>query len=246
MQSKVALVTGGARRVGAAITRALHAAGNNVAIHYHRSRQDAEALAAELEVARPGSAFLVRGNLLDTDDLPRLVAETLARFGRLDVLVNNASSFYATPVGEISVAAWDDLVGTILMAPLFLSQAAAHELKKNHGAIINIVDIHAARPLKNYLVYSVAKAGLEGLTKSLSRELGPEVRVNAVAPGAVLWPEDDAHFNHADQQAIIEHSSLKRAGTPQDIAGAVRFLALETSYITGQIVAVDGGRSVNI
>ena len=246
MQNKVALVTGGARRVGAAITRALHAAGANVAIHFHRSHADAESLAAELELARPGSTFLVRGNLLHTNDLPRLVAETVARFGRLDVLVNNASSFYATPVGEITGDAWDDLVGTILKAPLFLSQAAADELKKTRGAIVNIVDIHAARPLKNYVVYSIAKAGLEGLTKSLSRELGPEVRVNGVAPGAVLWPEDGAHFNSADQQAIIEHSSLKRAGTPEDIAGAVKFLAFDAPYITGQIFAVDGGRSVNI
>ena len=246
MQNKVALVTGGARRVGAAITRALHAAGANVAIHFHRSHADAESLAAELELARPGSTFLVRGNLLHTNDLPRLVAETVARFGRLDVLVNNASSFYATPVGEITGAVWDDQVGTILKAPLFLSQAAADELKKARGAIVNIVDIHAARPLKNYVVYSIAKAGLEGLTKSLSRELGPEVRVNGVAPGAVLWPEDGAHFNSADQQAIIEHSSLKRAGTPEDIAGTVKFLAFDAPYITGQIFAVDGGRSVNI
>ena len=246
MQNKVALVTGGARRVGAAITRALHAAGANVAIHFHRSHADAESLAAELELARPGSAFLVRGNLLHTNDLPRLVAETVARFGRLDVLVNNASSFYATPVGEITGDAWDDLVGTILKAPLFLSQAAADELKKTRGAIVNIVDIHAARPLKNYVVYSIAKAGLEGMTKSLSRELGPEVRVNGVAPGAMLWPEDDVHFSSADQQAIIEHSSLKRAGTPEDIAGAVKFLAFDAPYITGQIFAVDGGRSVNI
>ena len=246
MQNKVALVTGGARRVGAAITRALHAAGANVAIHFHRSHADAESLAAELELARPGSTFLVRGNLLHTNDLPRLVAETVARFGRLDVLVNNASSFYATPVGEITGDAWDDLVGTILKAPLFLSQAAADELKKTKGAIVNIVDIHAARPLKNYVVYSIAKAGLEGMTKSLSRELGPEVRVNGVAPGAMLWPEDDVHFSSADQQAIIEHSSLKRAGTPEDIAGAVKFLAFDAPYITGQIFAVDGGRSVNI
>ena len=246
MQNKVALVTGGARRVGAAITRALHAAGANVAIHFHRSHADAESLAAELELARPGSTFLVRGNLLHTNDLPRLVAETVARFGRLDVLVNNASSFYATPVGEITGDAWDDLVGTILKAPLFLSQAAADELKKTRGAIVNIVDIHAARPLKNYVVYSIAKAGLEGMTKSLSRELGPEVRVNGVAPGAMLWPEDDVHFSSADQQAIIEHSSLKRAGTPEDIAGAVKFLAFDAPYITGQIFAVDGGRSVNI
>lgn len=246
MDNKVALITGGARRVGAAITRALHAAGANVAINYLRSRQDAEALADELQHIRPGSVLLVRGDLLDTDDLPRLVAETTACFGRLDLLVNNAAMFYATPVGEITGDAWADLIGTNLKAPLFLAQAAAAELKKTRGAIVNIVDIHAARPLKNYVVYSIAKAGMEGLTKSLSRELGPEVRVNGVAPGAVLWPEDEAHFNTAEQRAIIEHSSLKRAGTPQDIAGAVKFLAFDTPYITGQILAVDGGRSVNI
>jgi pteridine reductase len=246
MDSKVALVTGGARRVGAAITRALHAAGASVAIHYLRSQKDAGALAVELEHSRPGSVLLVRGDLLDTDDLPRLIAETTTRFGRLDVLVNNAAGFYATPVGEITGDAWADLIGTNLKAPLFLSQAAAAELKKTRGTIVNIVDIHAARPLKNYVVYSIAKAGLEGLTRSLSRELGPEVRVNGVAPGAVLWPEDEAHFNTTEQREIIEHSSLKRAGTPQDIAGAVKFLACDAPYITGQIIAVDGGRSVNI
>jgi pteridine reductase len=246
MQAKVALITGGARRVGAAIARSLHAAGARVAIHYLRSQQDVEALAAELESTRPDSVLLVRGDLLHTDDLPRLVAETLTRFGRLDVLVNNASSFYATPVGEINDNAWADLVGTNLKAPLFLSQAAAPALKQSRGSIVNIVDIHAERPLKNYVVYSVAKAGLEGLTKSLSRELGPEVRVNGVAPGAVLWPEHDANFSSATQEAIIAHSSLKRAGTPEDIAGAVKFLAFDAPYVTGQIFAVDGGRSVNI
>lgn len=246
MQAKVALITGGARRVGAAIARSLHDAGTRVAIHYHRSQQDAEALVGELEKARADSVLLVRGNLLHTDDLPRLVAETLARFGQLDLLVNNASSFYATPVGQITGDAWADLVGTNLKAPLFLSQAAAPALRRSHGAIVNIVDIHAERPLKNYVVYSVAKAGLEGLTKSLSRELAPEVRVNGVAPGAVLWPEHDANFNMAAQEAIIAHSSLKRAGTPEDIAGAVKFLAFDAPYVTGQIFNVDGGRSVNI
>ena len=246
MQCKVALVTGGGRRVGAAIVRTLHAAGTCVAVHYNRSGQDAQALAAELEKLRPGSVLLVRGNLLHTDDLPRLVEETVAGFGRLDVLVNNASSFYATPIGTLTGAAWDDLMGTNLKAPLFLSQAAVSELKKNRGSIVNIVDIHAERPLENYVLYSIAKAGLAGLTRSLSRELGPEIRVNGVAPGSVLWPEDAAHFSPDRQRAIIEQTSLKRAGMPEDIAGAVKFLALDAPYITGQILAVDGGRSVNM
>ncbi|MBA2690237.1 MAG: pteridine reductase [Burkholderiales bacterium] len=246
MHNKVALVTGGARRIGAAIVRVLHAAGTCVVIHHHRSEQEAKTLAAELEVIRPASTLLLRGDLLNTGDLPRLIAETIAKFGRLDVLVNNASGFYATPVGEITGAAWEDLVGSNLKAPLFLAQAAAPELKKNRGAIVNIVDIHAERPLKNYVLYSVAKSGLVGLTKSLALELGPEVRVNGVAPGAVLWPEENGHFSAAQQRAIIDQTTLKRIGMPEDIAGAVKFLAFDAPYITGQVIAVDGGRSVRI
>jgi pteridine reductase len=246
MHETVALVTGGARRVGAATVRVLHAAGARVAIHYRSSHHAAHALAMDLETRRIGSTLLLPADLLDTDALPRLIQQTTDRFGRLDVLVNNASSFYATPVGGITSGAWVDLVGTNLKAPLFLSQAAAPELRKTRGAIVNIVDIHAERPLKDYVVYCIAKAGLVAMTRSLSRELGPEVRVNGVAPGAILWPEDGVYFSPEEQQSIIEHSSLKRPGAPEDIAGAVKFLAFEAPYVTGQILAVDGGRSVNL
>jgi pteridine reductase len=173
------------------------------------------------------------------------VKNTLARFGRLDALVNNASSFYPTPVGEITVEQWEDLTGTNLKAPLFLSQAAAPHLKKNGGCIVNVTDIHGERPLKNYVVYSVAKAGLIGLTRSLARELGPEVRVNGVSPGPVLWPEDNS-FDELARQRIIAHTLLRRAGEPDDIARAVHFFVAESPYVTGQILAVDGGRSINL
>lgn len=245
-EKKVALVTGGARRVGAAIVRTLHAAGACVAIHYHGSAAEADQLASELEIAHPNTTLLVRGNLLNAADITRLIEETCARFGRLDLLVNNASSFYATPVGGITEDDWLDLVGTNLKAPLFLSQAAAPALAASCGAIINIVDIHAERPLRNHVVYSLAKAGLVGLTRSLALELGPAIRVNGVAPGAILWPEDQQHFSATERQSILECSALKRLGEPVDVAGAVRFLAFEAPYVTGQILAVDGGRSIHI
>jgi pteridine reductase len=171
------------------------------------------------------------------------VEQTVQSFGRLDALVNNASSFFQTPVGEITAAAWEDLIGTNLRAPLFLSQAAAPALKKSLGAIVNITDIHAERPLKNYVVYSVAKAGLVGLTRSLARELAPEVRVNAVAPGPILWPDDET-FDELSRQRIISHTPLKREGTPEDIAKAVHFLLAEATYVTGETINVDGGRHV--
>jgi pteridine reductase len=246
MQEQVALVTGGARRVGAATVRALHSAGARVVIHYHESLVAAQALAGPLEATRADSTLLLKADLLDIDALPRLIDAAVTHFGRLDVLVNNASTFYPTPVGGITLADWTDLMGTNLRAPLFLSQAAAPALKKSAGAIINIVDIHAERPLKDYVVYSIAKAGLVALTRSLSRELGPEIRVNGVAPGAILWPDDGAHFSPAQQQAIIEQSSLKRAGIPEDIANTVKFFAFDAPYVTGQILAVDGGRGVNL
>lgn len=245
LDGKVALVTGAARRVGAAIVRRLHASGASVMLHYHRAEAEVMALQSELNAVREGSAGLVRANLLDPAGLPEIVRNTIARFERLDVLVNNASSFFPTPVGEITTEAWEDLIGTNVRAPLFLSQAAAPHLKKSGGTIINITDIHADRPLKNYVIYSVAKAALAGLTRSLARELGPEVRVNGVAPGPVLWPEDGS-FDELARQRVISHTLLKRAGEPEDIASAVHYLVAEAPYVTGQIIAVDGGRSVNI
>ncbi len=243
MPDKVALVTGSARRIGAVIVRELHAEGMRVVIHYRGSREPAEALAAELNAARPDSARTVQMDLNDIAGLPRLVAEVVGLWGRLDVLVNNASTFYPTPFGQITEDHWEDLLGSNLKAPLFLSQAAAPELKRRRGCIVNIVDIHAERPLKEYPVYSVAKAGLVMLTKALARDLGPEVRANGVAPGAILWPEAPHHAaQHAD---IIRRTALKREGTPEDIARTVRFLINEAPYITGQIIAVDGGRTLS-
>ena len=236
------LVTGAARRIGAAITRTLHAQGANVVIHCHRSGAAARELAAVLNGMRSGSAVVTEADLLDCDSFAPLVEAATLAFGRLDILVNNASSFYPTPVGEITLAQWEDLMGTNLRAPLFLSQAAAPALRAAHGLIINMVDIHGRRPLREHPVYSAAKAGLIMLTKSLARELGPEVRVNAIAPGPVLWPERD--LDPALKAEIIAKTALKRSGSPEDIARTALFLATEAPYLTGQVIAVDGGRSL--
>lgn len=245
MQGKVVLITGGAKRVGAAICRRLHAAGASLMLHYRASAGEARLLQSELNGVRADSVALIQADLLDLKALPPLVEQTLHRFGHLDGLVNNASSFYASPVGEITAAVWDDLMGTNLRAPLFLAQAATPALKKAQGAIVNIADIHAERPLKNYVVYSIAKSGLVALTRSLARELAPEVRVNAVAPGPILWPDDEA-FDEVSRQRIISHTLLKREGTPDDIATAVHFLLAEATYVTGETINVDGGRHVAI
>ncbi len=245
MQGKVVLITGGAKRVGAAICRRLHGSGANLMLHYRASGGEARLLQAELNHARPNSVALIQADLLDTGKLPSLVDQTVHTFGRLDFLINNASSFFPTPVGEIGIDNWNDLIGTNLQAPLFLAQAAAPSLRKAGGAIVNIADIHADRPLKSYVVYSIAKAGLIGLTRSLARELAPEVRVNAVAPGPVLWPDDES-FDELSRQRIISHTPLKREGTPDDIAGAVHYLLVDASYVTGQTLNVDGGRNIAI
>jgi pteridine reductase len=246
MQGKVALITGGAKRVGAAIGRLLHASGANLMIHYRSSVGEARALQDELNAIRPDSVALIQADLLDVNGLPSLINQTVATFGGLDVLVNNASSFYPTPIGTITMKDWDNLMGSNLIAPMFLSQAAAPELKKRHGCIVNIADIHAERPMKSYVVYSVAKAGVVGLTKSLARELGPLVRVNAVAPGPIMWPEDDPNFDEVSRQRIVSHTILKTAGGPDDIARAVRFFAIDAPYVTGQVLAVDGGRNAKL
>ena len=246
----VVLVTGAARRVGAEIARSLHGAGAFVAIHYRSSAADADSLAAELNAARPDeggeSAATFAADLLDIDALPRLVEAVVAHFGRLDALVNNASSFYATKVGAVDTAAWDDLMGSNLRAPLFLSQAAAPHLDRSGGCIVNITDIHAERPLKGYPVYCAAKAGLLGLTRALALELGPRVRVNAVAPGPIEWPQGTQDFPPADRAAIIEHTLLKRVGSPADIAQAVKYLVFDAPYVTGQVINVDGGRTAHL
>lgn len=246
MQGKAVLVTGGAKRVGAAICRRLHAAGAQLAIHYRSSAAEARSLQDELNEARPGSAAAISADLLDLDALPQLVNETVARFGRLDALVNNASSFYATPLAEVTEQHWHDLLGTNLKAPLFLAQAAAAELRRRHGCIVNIADIHAERPMQGHLLYSVAKTGLVALTKGLAQEMAPQVRVNAVAPGVILWPENEAWSDPEQRRKIVAHTLLKREGEPDDIAKAVAFLIQQAPYITGQVISVDGGRSINI
>lgn len=245
LQGKVVLVTGAAKRVGAEIARTLHAAGGAVVLHYRRAAAEAQALAAELDSIRPGSALACQADLLDIPRLPLLVAEAVGHFGRLDGLVNNASSFFATPLGAIGAGEWDDLTGTNLRAPLLLAQAAAPHLAASRGAIVNIGDIHAVRPLKNYPLYCAAKAGLDGLTRALALELAPEVRVNGIAPGPILWPADGS-FDSRAQGRVVSRTPLKRCGEPADIARTVLFLLADAPFVTGQILAVDGGRSINL
>lgn len=242
---KTVLITGAAKRVGRAIACELHQTGANVVVHYREAAESARQLVAELNKRRPGSVLGLQANLLDIEALKQLVTATVSHFGQLDALVNNASSFFATPLGTIAESTWDDLIGSNLKAPLFLSQAAAPYLRQSRGAIVNITDIHAERPLAGYPLYCAAKAGLLGLTKSLAIELAPEVRVNAVAPGPILWPDDNA-FEEESRKRIVEHTLLKHAGSPQDIALTVRFLFNDAPYITGQVINVDGGRTAHL
>lgn len=246
MQGKVVLVTGGARRVGAAICRRLHSSGANIALHYRSSEQHALELKADLEALRPNSVFPVKGDFLDPHAISWVVYETIRHFGRLDGLVSNASSFFPTPLEEIDETQWQDLIGTNLKAPLLLAKAAATELRLNHGSIVNIVDIHADRPLHGHLLYSVAKAGLAGLTRALAQELAPHVRVNGVSPGVIMWPESATWGDEMLRNQIVDHTLLKHEGNPDDIAKTVQFLLNHAPYITGQIIAVDGGRSINL
>ncbi|BEV72277.1 MULTISPECIES: pteridine reductase [unclassified Paludibacterium] len=245
MQNKVVLITGAARRVGAQIARELHARGACLMLHYRGSAAAALALAGELNHHRPDSVATVQADLLDLAQLPRLVEACIERFGRLDGLVNNASSFFATPLGEITPGHWADLMGSNLQAPLFLAQAAAPHLAATQGAIVGIVDIHADRPLKSFVVYSLAKAGHAQLIRALALELAPQVRVNGVAPGANIWPEGGEHFTAEERSAIEASIPLGRVGAPADLARAVAWLlSPEAAYVTGQVLAVDGGRSV--
>jgi pteridine reductase len=246
MQGKVVLVTGGAKRVGAAICRRLHAAGALLAVHYHSSAQEALALQDELNALRPDSVAAFNANLLDVTALQPLVQSVVEKFGRLDALVNNASSFYATPLDAIDEQQWHDLFGTNLKAPLLLAQAAAAELRRRHGCIVNIADIHAERPMHGHLLYSIAKSGLTALTRGLAQEMAPQVRVNAVAPGVILWPEGAQWEDVEKRRKIVAHTLLKREGEPDDVAKTVVFLIQDAPYITGQVIAVDGGRSINI
>lgn len=242
IEDKVALVTGGAQRIGAQIVRTLHAAGMKVAIHYHASAAVAERLAAELNAARPDSAMTARGDLDDTSCLPGLVAAVEARLGRLDALVNNASRFYPTPLDTATAAQWDELMGSNLRAPFFLAQAAAPLLRAAGGCIVNLVDVHARRPLEGHPIYCMAKAANAMMVMSLARELGPAVRVNGVAPGAILWP--DRELSETAKREILDRTALKRTGQMEDVAKAVLFLVRDADYVTGQILAVDGGRTI--
>lgn len=241
--SKVVMVTGAARRIGAELVRHLHHSGMNIILHYRSSEHDAASLASDLNAKRADSIKLLQGDLKEYANSKNLIQQAAALFGRIDVLINNASSFYPTDLNEINEDRWDDLIGVNLKAPLFLTQAIAPHLKASHGCIINIVDIHADRPLKDYSVYCIAKAGLAMLTKSMARELAPEVRVNGISPGAIMWPEQQ-HYED-NHQEIISRTALKRQGGPSDIADTALFLINHANYITGQIIAVDGGRTLS-
>lgn len=242
LAGRVALVTGAAHRIGAELARWLHADGADLAIHYRSSAADAERLQTELEQMRPGSVQLVRADLAETAALPELIAEVAAFRGRLDILVNNASSFYPTPLAAATEADWDTLIGSNLKGPFFLTQAAADLLREARGSVVNLVDIHAERPLRDHPIYSIAKAGNAMMVKTLARELGPEVRVNGIAPGAILWPEQGLPDD--SKHEILSRTALERPGTPEDIARTLLFLVRDADYITGQILAVDGGRTL--
>lgn len=241
LHDKVALVTGGARRLGAVIARRLHAAGMNLVIHYRSSDNAAHELQESLHAQRNGSVVLVRGDLLDVDKSRGVVNQCVQSFGRLDIIINNASTFYPTPLGAATPEDWEDLMGVNLRAPFFLTQEAAPELRKHGGCVVNMVDIHGYAPLKDHVIYSTAKAGLIALTRALARELAPDVRVNAVAPGAILWPEGDA--DELAHQRIVSNTPLKRVGDPEEIADAVMFLITEATFTSGHVLPVDGGRS---
>ncbi len=238
----VVLITGAAHRIGATTAKLLHKNGMNIVLHYRGSREQAQAVQKELNDTRENSVILIQADLHITNGLSALIEESIKAWGRLDALINNASSFYPTKIGKANEEQWDDLMGSNLKAPFFLSQAAAPHLKKTKGCIVNIIDIHADRPLKNFPIYSMAKAGLAMMTKSLACELGPEIRVNAVAPGAILWPEN---LDEVAKQRIVSRTFLKRQGEPNDISKTILYLIKDANYVTGQIITVDGGRSLN-
>jgi len=240
----VALITGAGKRVGAVIARTLHAAGYDLALHHRHSAADAELLAASLERQRSDSTFVLQAELAELEALPGVVQRVLARFGRLDALVNNASAFYPTPVGSATLAQWNELFASNAQAPFFLAQAATPALREARGAIVNLVDIYAERPLADHPIYCMAKAALEAMTRSLALDLGPDVRVNGVAPGAVMWPSDGKPYD--DQQAMLARTPLQRAGSPEDVAGAVLWLLRDAPFVTGQIIRVDGGRTLSV
>lgn len=240
----VALVTGAAQRVGAVIVRTLHRAGYDVALHFRHSADAARELGFELERERPGSTLLLQAELSDLAALPDVIAQVLAQFGRLDALVNNASAFYPTPLGEATAAQWQELFASNAQGPFFLAQAAIPALRKTHGGIVNLLDIYAERPLAQHTIYCMAKAALAAMTRSLALELGPDIRVNGVAPGAVMWPSDGKTYD--DRQALLKRTPLQRAGEPEDVAGAVLWLLRDAPFVTGQTIRVDGGRTLSV
>lgn len=240
----VALVTGAAQRVGAVIARTLHQAGYDVALHFRRSGDAARELGFELERQRPDSTLLLQAELSDLATLPDLIAQVLAQFGRLDALVNNASAFYSTPLGEATPAQWAELFASNAQGPFFLAQAAIPALRKSRGGIVNLLDIYAERPLAQYTVYCMAKAALAAMTRSLALELGPDIRVNGVAPGAVMWPNEGKSYD--DRQDLLKRTPLQRAGQPEDVAGAVLWLLRDAPFVTGQTIRVDGGRTLSV
>ncbi len=241
---RTALITGAARRIGACIAETLHARGCDVFLHYHTSADSLAVLVQKLNALRPASAHMLQADLGDLEAINRLAAQVREQAGRLDLLVNNASQFFPTRVGATSASEWDDLMNSNLRGPYFLTQALVAELALAGGSVVNLLDVHAVRPMPGHAVYCMAKAGLQMMTLALARELGPQVRVNGVAPGAILWPEHEG--SSAEQQKILDKTVMGRAGRPEDIASAVAYLGLDAPYVTGQVLAVDGGRSLNI
>ena len=241
--NKWVLITGGAKRIGARIARTLHAEEMNLVIHFNTSSDDANKLCSELNSIRNNSAIAIGSNLTNQTEVESLITKVIETTGQLDVLINNASTFYPTPIEDITLDDWDNLMGTNLKAPLFLCKHAAPHIKESKGCIINMVDIHASKPLKNHPIYGSAKSGLVMLTRSLAKDLAPEVRVNGIAPGMILWPENGP--SEETKQKVIDQIPLKRSGEPNDIAQTVLFLIAHADYITGQIIAVDGGRGIN-
>lgn len=240
----VALITGAGKRVGAEIARTLHTAGYDLALHCRRSVNEASTLAAELEQRRANSTLVLQAELADLEALPALIDTTVAQFGRLDALVNNASAFYPTPIGTATPTQWNELFASNAQAPFFLAQAAVPALRESHGSIVNLVDIYAERPLARHPVYCMAKAALAAMTRSLALDLGPDIRVNGIAPGAVMWPSDGKLYD--DQQTMLARTPLQRAGSPHDVASAVLWLLRDAPFVTGQIIRIDGGRSLAV
>jgi len=240
----VALITGASRRVGAVVARTLHAAGYDLALHYRHSSDEADALAKDLEQQRPNSTLLLQADLANLAALPGLIEKLLAHFGRLDALINNASAFYATPLDSATPTQWNELFASNAQAPFFLTQAAIPALREARGGIVNMLDIYAERPLAGYTLYCMAKASLAAMTRSLALELGPDIRVNGIAPGAVLWPAEGK--SDEEQNELLSRTPLKRAGTPEDVASAILWLLRDAHYTTGQVIHVDGGRTLSI